>query len=172
MKKFFYIFVSLISLTTIASAQTTEQTNQFVINAFPTYMPGVVINETETVIVSERIAKKLAKKNDTESYQYTNLQGKMYVAQVRIGDTLYVFNGQPYYSKGQSAFMLPLGGQAKAPKQKRAPRTAEQKAQDQQMVSKGISILTNVVLPTVLKKNNVSYAGSNWAGASLPTGNQ
>jgi hypothetical protein len=167
MNKFFYSLVILISLVATVNAQTVEQ-KTFLAGIFPKDMPDHVLKNTKIVPVTAKYAKK---HNDV--YLHDDLQGgNVYPGYVREGDTLLVFNGQPYFSKGQGVFMKPVPEQntAKAPKQKRAPRTAEQKQQDNQMVSQGVNILTNIVLPTVLKRNNVSYTGGNWAGASLPTG--
>ena len=103
MKKFFYIIVFLSSFTT-ASAQTPEQVQSFVISRFPTYMADYVLTHVDTVVVTKKYAKKQKKK----VYQYTDLGTMGYQGHIRIGDTLMVFNKEPFYSKGQKLFIVPL----------------------------------------------------------------
>ncbi len=165
MKLFISILVSLIIFATSVNAQLAKDKRDLLIQLFPNATPEFVVKEAKLQPVDEDFIKKQKNK----SYQYLATSYKLGVLK---GDTVLVYDNQPFYSLNQSSFMFPVIEQKvkKAPKQKRAPRTAEQKQQDQQMVSQGVNILTNIILPTVLKRNNVSYAGSNWGGASLPTG--
>lgn len=152
MKKFFYIIV-LLSFYSVANAQTAEQQQYFIIQAFPGYMVGYVLENATQVAVTERYARK-----HKQLYQYTDLKESGYQGTVRVGDTLVVFKGTPFYSKGQNLFMVPLDEQrtakrAKAPKQ---PKTPEQRAQDQQLILTGVNLGTNI-LGAVLNKRNFNY---------------
>lgn len=169
MKKFFSILVTFVISTSSANAQASVEQQSFLAKAFPKYMPEYVLKNTEVVPVTGKYAKK-----HDDVYMHDDLKGNTYPGYIREGDTLLVFNGVPYFSTGQKVFIIPVPkqGNTKVSKQKNAPKTAEERAQNQQMVSQGINILTNVVLPAVVGRRNVQSSGSAgyWGGASLPTG--
>lgn len=152
MKKFFYSLVLCLTVATSASAQSTEQ-KQFVINRFPSYMPEYVFANATVVSVDEKYAKK-----HDNIYQYVDLEGKGYQGTLRVGDTVLVFKGEAFYSKGQNLFMTPVVVEkvAKAPKMPKPPKSPEQKAKDvetfKQILQTGTNILTRRV--------NMGYANT------------
>lgn len=130
MKKFFYSLVVVCFSFVTADAQVTDQQKAFILQAFPEYMPEYVIQNTEVVAVTTKYTKK-----HKTLFQYVELsKGVIYKGSVRIGDTLMVFNGNPFYSKGQGLWMYPIFVQKKIAKVQRAPKSPEQKAQNAQLI--------------------------------------
>lgn len=149
MKKFF-ISLTIVLASFVAGAQITAEQKNFIAQAFPKEMPNVVIANTEVVPVTKKKARKFAKKYK-KGYLYSDLMGKVYSGYIRQGDTLLVFNGKPYYSVGQTAFMVPVEKQKVA----KQPKSPEQRAQGQQMILTGASLGVNV-LGAILNKGNIS----------------
>jgi hypothetical protein len=154
MKKFFYTNIFLVIISFNSFAQNQQQINNFLIQSFPQYMVDYVLKNSETVAVTEDYAKKHKK----QTYQYTDLVGNGYNGSLRIGDTLMVFNDQPFHSNGQKLFMTPIVKQ-KVAKTQKEPKTEEEKERNRQILA---TVLNRVpeVLGNVLNRNNTQQTTS------------
>lgn len=151
MKKFFYItIITLFSAT--ASAQISDQGKRFIINTFPDYMPEYVLKNAEIVSVDGHYAKKHKK----HVYSYTDLQAVVYQGPLRIGDSILVFNGKPFYSKGQNLFMASADEQKTA--KVKTPKTAEERQQSQQVAGE---IINGIIKTGARVLMNKSYSNTN-----------
>ena len=144
MKKFFYI-VSILFTSAAASAQDPEQFSVFVRDRFPAYMVDYVFKNIEIVAVDEDYAKQHKK----EKYQYSDLKGLGTQNSLRIGDTLLVFNDQPFYSKGQGMYMIPVV-EEKVAKQKRQKR--EKSPEEKQRNQETLARILGTVVPGVINR--------------------
>lgn len=148
MKQFFYISFFLLSFTSTASAQTPEEMKAFVAQRFLKEMPQYVLQNTEIVEVTKKVAKKYK-----GVYLYTDANGTdMYQGYIRTGDTLFVYGGEPFYSTGQHRFIAAGIAEQKVAKGKtrkvREPKSPEQKARTQEVLGRVIGI----VVPAVVNK--------------------
>ena len=137
MKKFFKVLSIALFFTTAANAQTPEQKKAFIVQRFPGYMVDYVLQNTESVPVTEKYAKKHKK----TVFQYVDLQGNGYQGSVRVGDTLVVFSNQPFYSKGQNLFMAQVVEQKKV----KAPKNLKGKNENAQILGQVASNVLGVV---------------------------
>ncbi|MBP6857731.1 MAG: hypothetical protein KBC11_00840 [Candidatus Pacebacteria bacterium] len=161
MKKFFYILFIVVLSVTFANAQTVEQ-KSFIAQIFPSYMPEYIFQNSEIIPVDEAYAKEHKK----DIYWHNDLKGSLYQGKVRVGDTLFVFNGQPFFSKGQNVFMNPVEKEktvktkkVKAPKAPKQPKSQEQKQQEKEVLVKIIQTGTNIL---TTRKQIGGYSGSNY----------
>ncbi len=164
MKLFISILVSLITFTANVNAQATVEQKSFLAQIFPKDMPDHVLKNTEIVPVTKKYVKK-----HNEVYLHDDLKGKVYQGYVREGDTLLVFNGQPYFSAGQNLFMTPVVEQ-KVAKQKKMPKTAEQRQQTNQVVGQVVNTVLNVGLNVLGQTTGVGVGNnSGYFQSSNPT---
>jgi hypothetical protein len=151
MKKFFLSLIILISFTFAANTQTTMEQKSFLARVFPKDMPDHVLKNTEVVPVTKKYAKK---HNDV--YLHDDLKGNTYPGYIREGDTLLVFNSQPYFSIGQNVFMVPVDEQKTA--KIKTPKTAEERQRSQQGAGE---IINGIIKTGVNVLRNKSYSNTN-----------
>ncbi len=127
MKQFFATIISLFLVTTTLHAQQSlsDKEKQFIIQRFPNYMLEYVLANAEEVPVTEKYAKR-----HDDQYIYTDLAGNPYAGKLRVGDTILVFKGKPFFSKGQLRY-IDEAPKEEVVKQKRQ-KSLEEKKQNQQ----------------------------------------
>lgn len=151
MKQFFLVVISLIFSATTVSAQQgglSDKEKVFIMQRFPQYMLEKVLADAELVPVTEKYAKR-----HDDQYIYKDLAGNDYKGVLRVGDTILVFKGKPFFSKGQLRYM------DESPKEKvvkvKQPKSAEEKAANREVLVKGASILLNTGV-SILGASNAS----------------
>lgn len=133
MKKFFYSLVVVCFSFVTADAQITDQQKAFIAYRFSEHMSDHVMQDAKIFIVTEKYSNRQKRKKII--FQYIDLaKGVVYQEPVRIGDTLGVFNNQPFYSRGKGLWMYPISVKKKRTKAQRAPKSPEQKAQNAQLI--------------------------------------
>lgn len=155
MKLFFSITISLLLAVTTLHAQPSgpsDKEKQFIIQRFPNCMLEYVLANAEEVPVTEKYAKR-----HDDQYIYTDLAGNPYPGKLRVGDTILVFKGKPFFSKGQLRY-IDEAPKEEVVKQKRQ-RSPEEKKQNQELILQGASVLLNA--GTRILGGNGSYLGNN-----------
>lgn len=130
----------------------------FIRDRFDKYMVDYVWQHAVVVPVDQNYFSDHKK----ETYLYSDLKGGGTKNGLRIGDTILVFNGQPFYSIKQGMYMMPFVEEktVKHKRAKREPKSPEEKQRNQETFVR----ILGTVAPGVINKvgkGSVVYQSSN-----------